>query len=159
MSDNDDPFGRRERTIIRPNPGGRRPAQSPGGAPPAATPTSPVAYPPPAAPPQPAYQPPPQGGQGEANWDGWATTPTPPPVNPYMQQAGASAPMTPAPISPHISVDLVAITANPLMRASSSLLLLLARFALARGHGPIDGSGRPIDRPIRSRCARVGRSP
>src|SRR5450432_3355796 len=147
MSDNDDPFGRRERTIIRPNPGGRRPAQSPGGAPPAATPTSPVAYPPPAAPPQPAYQPPPQGGQGEANWDGWATTPTPPPVNPYMQQAGASAPMTPAPISPHISVDLVAITANPLMRASSSLLLLLGRLRAQLSRA---GAGQLMDQVAQS---------
>src|SRR5450432_1027574 len=147
MSDNDDPFGRRERTIIRPNPGGRRPAQSPGGAPPAATPTSPVAYPPPAAPPQPAYQPPPQGGQGEANWDGWATTPTPPPVNPYMQQAGASAPMTPAPISPHISVDLVAIAANPLMRASASLLLLLGRLRASLSRA---ASGQLMDQVAQS---------
>jgi type VI secretion system protein ImpK len=161
MSDNDDPFGRRERTIIRPNPGGRRPAQSPGGAPPAATPTSPVAYPPPAAPayapppsyappaypPQPAYQPPPQGGQGQANWDGWATTPTPAPVNPYMQQAGASAPMTPAPVSPHISVDLVAIAANPLMRASSSLLLLLGRLRASLSRA---GTGQLMDQVAQS---------
>ena len=142
MSDTDDPFGRRERTIIRPNPGGRRPGQTPGGAPPAATPTSPVAYPPPRPPayaPPPSHTPPPpirppprrpatfRRKAGQANWDGWATTPTPAPINPYLQQPGGSAPMTPAPVSPHVSVDLVAIAANPLMRAAASLLLLLGR--------------------------------
>src|SRR5471032_2683260 len=133
MSDTDDPFGRRERTIIRPNPGGRRSSQTPGGAPPAATPTSPVAYPPvvpvsqvsPSSSSPPAYQSPPQ--TGEAHWDGWATSPTPQPVNPYLQQQGASTPMTPAPNAPHNSVDLAAGAANPLMRASASLLLLLGR--------------------------------
>ena len=91
MTDNDDPFGRRDRTIIRPNPGGRRPAPSAqpgapgaypappaGGAPPASTPMPPVGYPPPpyAAPPairrrpmRPPSAPPPPGAQ--ANWDGW----------------------------------------------------------------------------------------
>jgi type VI secretion system protein ImpK len=158
MSDTDDPFGRRERTIIRPNPGGRRPSPTPGGAPPAATPTSPVAYP---APPQPSYTPPPaytppayspppvhppsQGGQ--ANWDGWATSPTPPPVNPYMQQAGASAPMTPAPVSPHISVDLVPIAANPLMRSAASLLLLLGRLRASLSRA---GSGQLMDQVAQS---------
>ena len=64
MSGGDDPFGRRDRTIIRPNPGGRLPASpaapapppppppQPGGAPPISTPRSQVAYP--APPPQPA---------------------------------------------------------------------------------------------------------
>src|SRR5471032_332068 len=135
MSDADDPFGRRERTIIRPNPGGRRPTQPPGGAPPAATPTSPVAYPPPPQyTPPPSYPPssPPQSGG--LNWDGWATSPTPPTLNPYMQAPSGSAPMTPAPVMPHVSVDLVAIAANPLMRTSASLLLLFGRLraSLAR---------------------------
>jgi type VI secretion system protein ImpK len=150
MSDADDPFGRRERTIIRPNPGGRRPTPAPGGAAPAATPTSPVAYPPP--PPQytppPSYPPSsaPQPG-GQANWDGWATAPTPPPLNPYMQAPSGSAPMTPAPVMPHVSVDLVAIAANPLMRASASLLLLLGRLraSLARA-----GSGQLMDQVAQS---------
>ena len=131
MSEPDDPFGRRERTIIRPNPGGRRPSTPAGGAPPAATPTSPVSYPPPpgAAPPSyPPPQAPPSPQQAPINWDGWvSTTPTPPGVNPYMQQQAASAPMTPAPTAPHISYDLVEIAANPLMRAAASLLLLLGR--------------------------------
>jgi type VI secretion system protein ImpK len=158
MSDTDDPFGRRERTIIRPNPGGRRPTPAPGGAPPAATPTSPVAYPPP---PQPAYTPPPAyappayppppayspPSSGQANWDGWATSPTPQPVNPYMQQAGASAPMTPAPVSPHISVDLVPISANPLMRAAASLLLLLGRLRASLSRA---GTGQLMDQVAQS---------
>lgn len=166
MSNTDDPFGRRDRTIIRPNPGGRRPQQAPGGAPPAATPTSPVAYPPPPAPaaapppsyapPPPSYAPPPPHAppayqpapqSREANWDGWATTPTPAPVNPYLQQAGASAPMTPAPIAPHISVDLVAIAANPLMRASASLLLLLGRLRASLSRA---GSGQLMDQVAQS---------
>ena len=156
MSDNDDPFGRRERTIIRPNPGGRRPAQTPGGAPPAATPTTPVAYPPPPAPSAPAppayapssYPPPPYAPQGgQANWDGWATTPTPAPINPYLQQPGGSAPMTPAPVSPHVSVDLVAIAANPLMRAAASLLLLLGRLRASLSRA---GSGQLMDQVAQS---------
>jgi len=141
MTDNDDPFGRRDRTIIRPNPGGRRPAgpappnapdghsNSPaGGAPPASTPIPPVSYPAPPYAPQPYAAPaqaqgPPQGGQ--ADWDGWMSSP--PPVLPYLQQSAAPTPMTPAPQSPHVSVDLVTVAANPLMRASASLLLLLGR--------------------------------
>ena len=155
MSDNDDPFGRRDRTILRPNPGGRRPdgaspapppppASPPmGGAPPVSRPNPPVSYPSPPAyspPPPPAYAPPTPPPQ-HANWDGWMTTPTPPPVNPYMQQGPANAPMTPAPTSPHVSVDLVAaVASNPLMRASASLLLLLGRLraSLSRaGAGPL----------------------
>jgi type VI secretion system protein ImpK len=157
MSDPDDPFGPRERTIIRPNPGGRR-SQIPGGAPPAATPISPVAYPPPPGPPSqpppphvappyptpPAYQPPPSG---QAQWDGWATTPTPQPINPYLQQAAGSAPMTPTPTAPHISVDLVAIAANPLMRASASLLLLLGRLRASLSRA---GTGQLMDQVAQS---------
>ncbi len=153
MTDNDDPFGRRDRTIIRPNPGGRRPAppSSPGppggypappggGAPPAATPTSPVSYP---APPY-SPAPPPQAASpaGQANWDGWMTSPTPPPVNPYLQQSAANAPMTPAPISPHVSVDLVTVAANPLMRAAASLLLLLGRLRASLSRA---GAGQLMD--------------
>ncbi|MBV8321116.1 MAG: hypothetical protein JO049_10645 [Hyphomicrobiales bacterium] len=62
----DDPFGRSDRTIIRPNPAGRltppgspNNVPAPGGARPAATPTPPVSYPPPPypAPPPPAQRP------------------------------------------------------------------------------------------------------
>jgi type VI secretion system protein ImpK len=160
MSNDDDPFGRRDRTIIRPNPGGRRPAPPgppgssggapEGGAPPHSTPTPPVSYPPPqAAPPagrQPApYAPqrppnqPPQGGQGA--WDAWMNAPSPPAQNLYAPP-GASQPMTPAPVTPHVSVDLVTVAASPLMRAAASLLLLLGRLraSLARA-----GAGQLMD--------------
>ena len=134
MTDNDDPFGRRDRTIIRPNPGGRRPAAAPtppsepgarspspgGGAPPASTPTPPVSYPQPSYPaaPSPHAAPAPSS---RSTWDAW---------------------MTPAPVSPHVSADLVTVTANPLMRAASSLLLMLGRLraSLARA-----GAGQLMD--------------
>jgi type VI secretion system protein ImpK len=136
MSDPDDPFGPRDRTIIRPNPGGRRPAQ--GGARPASSPNPPVSYPPPptypAAPQQPyqpqppPYQPPPNAPPAGAqpNWDTWATS-SAPPANPYLQQVRGVEPIVPAPASPHIPVDIVSVAANPLMRAAASLLLLLGR--------------------------------
>jgi type VI secretion system protein ImpK len=136
MSDNDDPFGPRDRTIIRPNPGGRRPAQ--GGARPASSPNPPVSYPPPPTypgVPQQPYQPqpppyqhppnaPPAGGQ--PNVDMWSTS-SAPPANPYLQQVRGVEPIVPAPASPHIPVDIVSVAANPLMRAAASLLLLLGR--------------------------------
>jgi type VI secretion system protein ImpK len=152
MTDNDDPFGRRDRTIIRPNPGGRRPAPPPstapggypaspaGGAPPASTPTPPVSYP--APPYSSAPAPPASPPAGQANWDGWMTSPTPSPVNPYVQQGAAQAPMTPAPISPHVSVDLVSVAANPLMRAAASLLLLLGRLRASLSRA---GAGQLMD--------------
>ena len=168
MTDNDDPFGRRDRTIIRPNPGGRRPTPSSppnapggypappaGGAPPASTPMPPVHYPAPPYPaspyPTPPYAPspytppsppqaPPQGGQ--ANWDGWMASPTPPAVLPYLQQNAAAAPMTPAPLSPHVSVDLVTVAANPLMGAAASLLLLLGRLRASLSRA---GAGQLMD--------------
>jgi type VI secretion system protein ImpK len=70
------------------------------------------------------------------------TSPTPPPVNPYLQQGAANAPMTPAPISPHVSVDLVTVAANPLMRAAASLLLLLGRLRASLSRA---GAGQLMD--------------
>jgi len=145
MSDPDDPFGRKERTIIRPNPGGRRPPPAPGGAPPASTPNPPVAYPSPPAYTPPPYSPPPQGGS--ANWDGWATTPTPPAVNPYMQQSAPAAPMTPAPVLPHVSLDLATVSGNPLMSAAASLLLLLGRLRASLSRA---GTGQLMDQVAQS---------
>jgi type VI secretion system protein ImpK len=159
MSDTDDPFGRRDRTIIRPNPGGRRPGASPTGAPPTSTPNPPVSYP---APPQPAYppqqpyqpQPPPQQppplyppSAGQPNWDGWATSPTPLPANPYLQSSGVAEPMVPAPVSPHMPIDIVSVAANPLMRASASLLLLLGRLRASLSRA---GSGQLMDQVAQS---------
>ena len=157
MSEPDDPFGRRDRTIILPNPGGRRPGPSQCGAPPASAPNPPVSYPPPQQPPQAPYQPqqpyqPPQHpyqpppaappAAGQFNWDGWATSPTPQPANPYLQPAAGVAPMVPAPASPHIPVDIVSVANNPLMRAASSLLLLLGRLRASLSRA---GSGELMD--------------
>ncbi len=151
MSNDDDPFGRRDRTIIRPNPAGRRPppgAPGPsatppgGGAPPASAPSPPVAYPPPPpqaaptspyapspyAPPRPPNLPP---ATGQGAWDAWMNAPAP--QNLYVAP-GAPPPMTPAPASPHLSADVVSAAASPLMRAAASLLLMLGRLraSLAR---------------------------
>ncbi len=147
MTNDDDPFGRRDRTVIRPNPGGRRPAPSTtgsppyspppgGGAPPASSPSPPVAYPMPPYSPPPAPQPgPPVAGQGD--WDTWMSAPI---ARNLYAAPGAPAPMTPAPLSPHVSADLVTVAASPLMRAAASLLLLLGRLraSLSRaGAGPL----------------------
>lgn len=110
MSDNDrppGPFGRGERTIIRPNPGGRRPAPGSsavaplrGGAP------SPV----PGASPAEA-----------ARADEWIATPAPAKTSP-----------APLPRSADLRVDdLVAPNENPIMRAAGPLLLLLGRLRVA----------------------------
>jgi type VI secretion system protein ImpK len=130
MTPEDDPFGRSDRTIIRPNPAGRRtpppspgdPAAGPpaGGAAPASTPSPPVAYPTPPAAPSNAPSP----AQAQRGWDDWMSPRAP---NNLYVASEASAPMTPAPVSPHVSVDLVTVAASPLMRAAASLLVLLGR--------------------------------
>jgi type VI secretion system protein ImpK len=143
MSDADDPFAKRDRTIIRPNPGGRlpqapppppqtpgapppsyppqAPASSPwgapqGGAPPSSRPLSGVAYP--NAPQQP------QGFNAGDGHDAWMVGRQ---VNPYMPASAAVGPLTPAPASPHVAVDLQLVADDPLMRAAASLLLTLGR--------------------------------
>jgi type VI secretion system protein ImpK len=60
---------------------------------------------------------------------------------PYVAPA-APLPMTPAPVSPHISVDVVTVASSPLARAAASLLLLLGRLraSLARA-----GAGQLMD--------------
>jgi type VI secretion system protein ImpK len=146
MSNDDDPFGRQDRTIIRPNPGGRRPpspgAPGPiappagGGAPPVSSPRAPVTYPPPNQAPNSPQAASPHVGQGA--WDSWMNAPA---QNLYVA-ASTPTPMTPAPLSPHVSVDLVTVALSPLMRASASLLLLLGRLraSLARA-----GAGQLMD--------------
>jgi len=135
MSNSDDPFGRRDRTVIRPNPGGRLAQPAPAAPPPAASPQSP--------PPTPAYAPPPSSSNVSSPWDDWTNAAgRAPPTNPYMQQSGAQAPMTPAPVSPHVSVDLVDVGANPLMRAAASLLLLLGRLRASLSRA---GAGQLMD--------------
>src|SRR6266702_1800796 len=146
MNDRDkpvNPFGRAERTIIRPNPGGRLPQAPPPAPPPtqemqpSRAPYSPVPTPDNAAP----YQQPP-GSQYQ---------PTPPPVAPVAHPGASFAPAPSTPVSeewissqnqptpsghlppaPVLRVDdLVAPAANPIMRAAGPLLQLLGRLRVA----------------------------
>jgi type VI secretion system protein ImpK len=169
MSDKDrplNPFGRGDRTIIRPNPGGRLP--TPPSAPPPTYPASlppgsaapypnpsPAGYPlPTPGTPYPAATPPPlpptPGG-----YPVQAPAPPPPPYQPVQQQY-APAPSTHSPeewISTPATVpppqftagppmpglrvdDLVAPNANPIMRAAGPLLLLLGRLRIALMRAP-----------------------
>jgi type VI secretion system protein ImpK len=136
------PFGRGDRTIIRPNPGGRLP--TPPAANPPSGPTSP--YPaPPAPPPLPpsSYPTPPQAHPAAPTAPSYAGAP--PASTPY-----ASAPAThaqedwiqsAAPPQPSAAAgyaapvlrvdDLVAPNANPIMRAAGPLLQLLGRLRVA----------------------------
>jgi type VI secretion system protein ImpK len=131
MSDKEkpvNPFGRGERTIIRPNPGGRLP-QTPY--PPSGEPPPSQTSPQPRAPYSPTpggasapYSPPPQGYAAAPSShapEEWISTPTP-------SQSPLAAP---AP-GPMLRVDeLVAPNANPIMRAAGPLLQLLGRLRVA----------------------------
>ncbi len=110
------PFGGPgERTIIRPNPGGRRPA--PPAAPYNPTPGNYVP-PQPSAPQATPYVPP--RAPGNANPDEWIATPTPAP------QAAVQA------AAPEIRIDeLVAPNENPILRSAGPLLLMLGRLRVA----------------------------
>jgi type VI secretion system protein ImpK len=131
MSDKENPFGafgRGERTIIRPNPGGRLP-QTPVPQPPAADvpgmpPRAPYSPTPPSTSPSSSYSPQPPGyapapsSHTPEEWISTPTTPVPPP----------SAP----PAGRMLRVDeLVAPNANPIMRAAGPLLQLLGRLRVA----------------------------
>ena len=131
MNDKDkpaNPFGRVERTIMRPNPGGRLPpapdpypqSADPGRTPPRApySPTPPSTSPSSAYSPQsPSYAPPPTSHPPED----WVSTPAIP------QQ-----PRFAEPAAPMLRVDeLVAPNANPIMRAAGPLLQLLGRLRVA----------------------------
>lgn len=108
-----------ERTVIRPNPGGRRPVEPAGGSSP--TPIDPFGSrlaPQPAAPPSTPYAPP--STPGNANQDEWIVSHDQAPQP--TAQAGA----------PEISVDdLVAPNENPILRSAGPLLLLLGRLRVA----------------------------
>jgi type VI secretion system protein ImpK len=118
MSDSDNPFGgggRGDRTIIRPNPAGRRPPPPQGPAPPMAQPSLPARpYPPPRVAPQPRPQ-------EFANEDWVASRPAP-------RQAAPQAPLRPTPFRID---DAVAANDNPIMRAGGPLLLLLGGLRVA----------------------------
>jgi type VI secretion system protein ImpK len=135
MSDKDkpaNPFGRGERTIIRPNPGGRLPqgptphpaAGQPLPASPSPLPRAPYTPTPVPGGPSPSYSPQPQGYAAPPTTpatEEWITTPVP----------AASAPLGPL-AAPMLRVDeLVAPNANPIMRAAGPLLQLLGRLRVA----------------------------
>src|SRR5579871_6403442 len=129
------PFGiPAEKTVIRPNPGGRRPVAPPPppypppqagegrvGAP--AAPYNPVPQsqvpPQPAPPPATPYVPP--VAPGSANPDEWIRT-----------QAQAPQPPIPQARMPEVRIDeLVAPNENPILRSAGPLLLLLGRLRVA----------------------------
>ena len=122
MSDKDPPrapFGAPgERTIIRPNPGGRRAIDpSPPAGKSGPTPAEP-APPQPAAPPATPYVPP--SKPGNPNTDEWIFT---------REQASRPAAQAQAPA---IAIDeLVAPNENPILRSAGPLLLLLGRLRVA----------------------------
>ena len=117
------PFGiPDERTVIRPNPGGRRAVvPSPGSGVPAA-PYAPVPQgqaPPPTAPAATPYVPP--AAPGHANHDEWITS-----------QAAQQPPVLPQARMPEVRFDeLVAQNENPILRSAGPLLLLLGRLRVA----------------------------
>ncbi len=119
------PFGGSgDRTVIRPNPGGRRPVApppSPTQPPPAYTPVRPPDY---VAQPQPMpsqatpYQPP--SAPVVQNHDEWIATPA------------VEAPPPPAARAPDVRIDeLVTANENPILRSAGPLLLMLGRLRVA----------------------------
>ncbi|WP_132253125.1 type VI secretion system protein TssL, long form [Methylobacterium segetis] len=112
MSSPSDPFGRGDRTIIVPNPAGRRPG--PDTLSPQAPQASSPAYPPPGygAPPEPGRQ-----GQPSAA-DAWSSTAAPPPPPPPAERGRALV----------LKRDIVvAPNQNPYLKAAGPLLLLFGR--------------------------------
>jgi type VI secretion system protein ImpK len=115
MSDKDPPsgpFGRGDRTVIRPNPGARRPVAP-------AAPASPPA--PSAATPQVSYP----GATPTGSTEEWISTAAPPKPTEQVQRG------------PDLRLDeLAAPNENPIMRAAGPLLLLLGRLRVALLRAP-----------------------
>jgi type VI secretion system protein ImpK len=152
MSDPKDPFEPAyppsERTVVRPNPGGRRPAAAPTPQQPSAPgPFTPSAYPapPPSYHPASGYQAPPSypAGDPNAGQDTWADAPAPgfvpqPPPPPAYQPPpppppqAAPVPVQPGPV-PQIAPREIpaAPNANPIMSAAGPILSLLGRLRVA----------------------------
>lgn len=108
MSNPNDPFGRSDRTIIRPNPAGRRVA------------------PPPSNTPAPHYAPPQQASPGVPGaGDEWARMPAPPP--PQHQQPHEGQPRTPVLKREQLATP----NQNAFVRASAPMLLLLGRMRVS----------------------------
>jgi type VI secretion system protein ImpK len=130
MTDNNrpaNPFGRVDRTIIRPNPGGRLP-QAPDPSPAAevgrAVPRAPYSPAPASASPSSGYSPQPAG---------YAAPPTTTAPEEWVSTAKVTLPHpVAAPTGPLLRVDeLVAPNANPIMRSAGPLLQLLGRLRVA----------------------------
>lgn len=118
------PFGGSgDRTVIRPNPGGRRPVvpapPAPNESAPAYTPVRPQeAQPLPVPPPATPYQPP--SAPSAQNHDEWIST------QPTQPQPKPAAP------APDLRIDeLVAANENPILRSAGPLLLMLGRLRVA----------------------------
>jgi type VI secretion system protein ImpK len=134
MSDKDkpaNPFGRGERTIIRPNPGGRLP-QGPSAYPPAGEPLPAQPSPLPRAP----FSPTPLPGGPASSYtpqpQGYAAPPTTPATEEWIATPPPQAPQAAPLAGPMLRVDeLVAPNANPIMRAAGPLLQLLGRLRVA----------------------------
>jgi type VI secretion system protein ImpK len=135
------PFGRGDRTIIRPNPGGRLPAtpnSAPAGGPqlpPSPTPAPAGSSPHPPTPgvtSQPASSPPQAPSPFQPQSQAYAAAPTT-----HAQEEWISTPARPIPNPPQppprvLRVDeLVAPNANPILRAAGPLLLLLGRLRVS----------------------------
>jgi len=114
----DPPFPRNDRTIIRPNPGGRRPTAPP--------PAAPV---PPAPPPQ-SYQPPPPPG---LSYPSPPATPDSGGTEDWVRTAPVQAPAPDPGQKPLILKRDVPVAANEniLLEASSPILLLLGRLRVS----------------------------
>src|SRR6202790_2152712 len=117
------PFGSPgERTVIRPNPGGRRPVppqQPPGGPAPLPRPQDNLGQPQPVTPQATPYVPP--SRPENATPDAWIATHEPQPPPPAVQGH-----------APEIRIDdLVAANENPILRSAGPLLLLLGRLRVA----------------------------
>jgi len=105
------PFGRGDRTVIRPNPGARRPVAP-------AAPASPQA---PSAAPQVSYP----GAAPTGSTEEWISTPAAPKPVEQVQRG------------PDLRLDeLAAPNENPIMRAAGPLLLLLGRLRVALLRAP-----------------------
>jgi type VI secretion system protein ImpK len=129
-----DPFGRSDRTIIRPNPAGRR-------VPPAAPANPPVqpqpapAYPPQASPYAPsgaAQYPQAAPSPGVPGGEEWMTPPARPSAPPPGQPA--AQPYAPQPLPKR--EQMLTPNANPLLKAAGPLLLLLGRLRANLSQAP-----------------------
>lgn len=125
MSNSDNPFGgsgRGDRTIIRPNPAGRRPA----------TPSAPPAQSPHPSPPPRPYPPPPSVTPASAA-SGYPLPPSTQTSEDWVSTQATPRPSAPAPArpAPFRMDDVVAANDNPIMRAAGPLLLLLGGLRIA----------------------------